>query len=162
MVKKELDAMYDFNGRYLCPIEKQYLPHLKKWRNLQIDVLRQLRPLTDADQEKWFENLQIDQKQVIFSLLIFDKNSKQPTLIGYCGLTNIDLKNRVAEVSFLVDPDRAADEKTYYDDFLSVLTMLSRYGFEELGLNKLFTETFAFRVTHMQILDEFGLKRYGV
>jgi RimJ/RimL family protein N-acetyltransferase len=162
MSKKELSALYEFNERYLCPMEKEYLPLLKKWRNLQIDILRQFRPLTDADQEKWFETLQNDSKQVLFAILTVDRTSKQQKFIGYCGLTNIDLKNHIGEISFLVNPDRTENEKLYREDFISVLTMLSRYGFGELGLNKLFTETFSFRKAHIKILDAFGFKRDGV
>lgn len=143
-------------------MEQEYLPILKKWRNLEIQILRQFRPLTDYDQEKWFASLQCDKSQVIFGILTHDDNSSEPTFIGYCGITNIDLKNRVGEISFLVSPERVDNEKLYRTDFLSILSMLSRYGFEELNLNKLFTETFAFRTTHMKILEEFGFKQEGV
>lgn len=162
MVKKEIGALYEFNGRYLCPMEKSYLRNLKKWRNLQINVLRQFTPLTDCDQETWFESLQNDSRRVIFAILTCEENLKEPTFIGYCGITNIDFKNERGEISFLLDPDRATNEKLYREDFLSILEMLSRYSFEELNLNKLFTETFSFREFHIKILEEFDFKREGV
>jgi RimJ/RimL family protein N-acetyltransferase len=161
LVKNEVDVLSEFNGRYLCPMEKGFLQTLKRWRNLQINVLRQFKPLTDCDQERWFESLQHDSKQVIFGIITFEESLKKPTFIGYCGITNIDFKDKRGEISFLVDPHRTTNEKMYRDDFLSVLEMLSRYGFEELNLNKLFTETFSFRDSHIKILEEFGFKREG-
>jgi len=160
--KSKIDALHEFNGRYLCPLEKSYLPKLKKWRNLQIQVIRQFKPLTDYDQEKWFEKLSEDESQILFGIIILDEESEEEVLIGYCGITNIDLKNRRGEISFLVSPDRANDEKLYKEDFLSTLYMLCRYGFEELNLNKLFTETFSFRKKHLDTLEQFGFNRDGI
>ena len=162
MKKSKTGALYESNGRYLYPMEKKFLPKLKKWRNLQIKVLRQFKPLTNYDQEKWFESLYQNQNQVSFGIITFNEKYGKDVLIGYCGITNIDFKNRRGEISFLVDPDRANDEKLYREDFLSVLHMLCKYGFEELNLNKLFTETFSFRKKHIEILEEFGFKSNGI
>ena len=161
MKKSKIGVLYEFNERCLCPLERQFLPKLKKWRNLQIKVLRQFKLLTDYDQEKWFENLSEDEHQLIFGIITFDEKREKEVLIGYCGITNIDFKNRRGEISFLVDPDRVKDEKLYREDFLSVLYMLCKCGFEELNLNKLFTETFSFRKNHLRILEEFGFKSDG-
>jgi len=162
MKKSKIDALHEFNGRYLCPLEKKFLTQLKKWRNLQIKVLRQFKPLTEYDQEKWFEKLSEDERQALFGIIIFDEKSEKEMFIGYCGITNIDFRNRRGEISFLVDPDRVNDKKIYREDFLSVLHMLCKYGFEELNLNKLFTETFSFRTKHIEILEEFGFKSDGI
>ncbi len=160
-MKTKTDALYESNGRYLCPLEEDHLAKIKKWRNSQIRVLRQFEPLTDQDQEKWFEKISEDSKQVLFGITILDDKEKNP-LIGYCGVTNIDFRNRRGEISFMIDPERATDEKLYREDFLAVLHMLSKYGFEELNLNKLFTETFSFRKKHAKILEEFGFKLDGI
>ncbi|MFX0163355.1 MAG: GNAT family N-acetyltransferase [Candidatus Hodarchaeota archaeon] len=162
MKRSKIKALYEFNGRYLCPIEKEFLPKLKEWRNLQIKLLRQFKPLTSYDQEKWFEKLSEDENQVLFGIVTVGEKGEKKALIGYCGITNIDFKNRRGEISFLVGPDRADDEKLYREDFLSTLYMLCKYGFEELNLNKLFTETFSFRKNHLKILEEFGFNRDGI
>ena len=162
MEKKKTGALYKFNGRYLLPIEREFLPQLKQWRNSQIKVLRQFKPLTNYDQEKWFENLSEDEHQVMFGITTFDEKCQKEVLIGYCGITNIDFKNRRGEISFLADPGRVKDEKLYREDLLSVLYMLCKYGFEELNLNKLFTETFSFRKNNIKILEDFGFKCDGI
>lgn len=162
MKKSKIKAFYEFNGRYLCPIEKEFLPKLKEWRNLQIKLLRQFKPLTSYDQEKWFEKLSEDENQVLFGIVTLSEKGEKKVLIGYCGITYIDFKNRRGEISFLVDSDRVNDEKLYKEDFLSTLYMLCKYGFEELNLNKLFTETFSFRKSTIEILEEFGFNRDGI
>ncbi|MDY6894123.1 MAG: GNAT family protein [Thermotogota bacterium] len=156
----EVESICNFNKRYLCSLSKEHLSKLKDWRNSQMDVLRQFEPLTDYDQEKWFQQISEDDTQVIFSIMVPDEQNNL-ILIGYCGITNIDFKNRRGEISFLVSPARAQDERLYREDFLSVLNMICKYGFNEINLNKLFTETFAFREYHIKILEEFGFHSDG-
>ncbi len=152
--------IYRFDGRGLCPLKKEHCDKIKEFRNLQIDVLRQQEPLTDHNQDKWFQKISTDEKQVIFSIMLHEENNSR--FIGYCGITNIDFKNRRGEISFLVDPIRVNKKEVYRADFISVLYMLCTYGFEELCLHKLFTETYAFREHHMNILGEFGFHLDGV
>jgi len=147
--------------RCLFPLEKEFLPKLKEWRNAQIEVLRQLKPLTDYDQEKWFQQISEDDKQVLFVIMVSEQKQKKMKLIGYCGIVSIDYKNRRGEISFLVEPGRASDNFLYKKDFLSVLYMLCEYGFGALNLNKIYTETFSFRKKHLSILEEFGFHLDG-
>lgn len=154
-------SIANFNKRYLYPLSKEHLSKLKDWRNSQMNVLRQWKPLTEFNQEKWFQQISDDNTQVIFAIMSSDEQNKM-SFIGYCGITNIDFKNRRAEISFLVNPIRAQDKKLYREDFLSVLYMLCQYGFERINLNKLFTETFAFREYHIKILEEFGFHLDGI
>jgi len=149
----------NFNERSFSFLKKQYLCRLKQWRNEQMDVLRQNRPLTDADQKKWFKCMQTDKSQAVFSILAEDRPKLQ--FIGYCGLTNIDYVNRRGEISFLLDPLRVKEKALYRADFISALYVLCRYGFEKLNLHKIYAETYIFRGWHIKILDEFGLKRGG-
>ena len=122
-------------------------------------ILRQYAPLTDFQQKRWFGCLKGDKNQVLFALMA--ERPSKTNFIGYCGITNIDFKNRRGEISFLVDPARVARKDVYRRDFLAALTMLCRYGFVELNLNRIFTETYDFRKEHIKILEEFGFKREG-
>lgn len=154
-------VLSNFNERSFCSMRREYLEDIKNWRNAQMEVLRQWKPLTEHDQKKWFELISTDDKQIIFAILgpsLPGSKEASGGLIGYCGITNLDTKNRRGEISFLVDPERVKDEKIYRDDFLSALYMLCRYAFESIDLNKLFTETYVFREYHIGILEEFGLK----
>ncbi len=126
-----------------------------------MDILRQQRLLTDRDQEEWFHRIKNDPSQAIFSLMLPNEQGVMK-LIGYCGITNIDHKNRRGEISFIVDPARVKNEKLYREDLLSVLYILCCYGFESLNLHKLYAETFAFRKYHIKVLEEFGLRCGGI
>ena len=160
MEEFEIGEVCEFNKRYLYPLSKEHLSKLKAWRNSQMDILRQWKPLTEYNQEKWFQKISQDNTQVIFAIMI--KKEKNMQLIGYCGITNIDFINRWGEISFLADPIRTQDEELYREDFISVLYMLCQYGFEKINLNKLFTETFSFRKNHIKILEDFGFHLDGI
>ncbi len=126
-----------------------------------MDVLRQWKPLTEYNQEKWFQQISEDDTQIVFSIMVLDEQNNM-NFIGYCGITNIDFKNRQGEISFLVEPSRVQDKELYREDFLSTLYVLCQYGFGEINLHMLFTETFAFRKDHIKILEDFGFHLDGI
>jgi len=156
---KEIEGniLLEYKNRVLRPLERKNLKKLMDFRNQQMDILRQNRPLNENDQEKWFEKISKDKTQIMFEILLKDDDD----FIGCCGLTYIDYDNHRAELSFIVDPVRARDDKLYKEDFIAVLKMLCKYGFEEINLNKIFTETYEFRKKHIKILESFGLKYEG-
>jgi RimJ/RimL family protein N-acetyltransferase len=156
---KKNSPIDECNSRCLVLFEKRFLASIKDWRNAQMPVLRQRDLLTDSDQEEWYKKISGDQSQLIFGLSLRDKNKM--THIGYCGITNIDVQNSRGEISFLVDPKRAADEKTYEADMLAALAMLCKYAFATLRLHKLFADTFSFRKKHTAILEKFGFNLDG-
>jgi RimJ/RimL family protein N-acetyltransferase len=159
MAKYNNNFLYEYNNLYLYALEKEHLSKLKEWRNSQIRILRQYKFLTDFHQKEWYFHLKDSKNQILFALMA--SKSQKTEFIGYCGITNIDFKNRRGEISFLVNPKRASQEKIYEKDILSVLYLLCRYGFEELNLNKVFTETFNFRKEHIKNIENFGFRKEG-
>ena len=159
MKTEKIKFSYNYNNRFLGPLEEKHLPFLKEWRNAQMDILRQYVLLTDSHQKRWYSHLKEDKNQSLFSLIF--STPKKMELIGYCGITNMDFKNRRGEISFLVNPLRSKQGKIYKDDFEAVLKMLCKYGFEKLNLNKIFTETVEFRKEHIRIIENFGFKKEG-
>lgn len=160
MKNQKIKFFYKYNNRYLYPLEKTYLPKLKEWRNAQVRALRQFKPLTDFHQKRWYAHLKEDEKQTLFALM--EGGSSKPRLIGYCGIVYLDWKNKRGELTFMADPARAEKKERYKRDFLAFLNMICRYGFEELGLNKLYSETFEFRKNHIKMLKEFGFQTDGI
>jgi RimJ/RimL family protein N-acetyltransferase len=124
-------------------------------------VLRQAEPLTAAQQEGYFQRVvlplfeQEQPGQLLFSLL------HKGELIAYGGLVHISWPDGRAEVSFLVEPGRATDPKTYRQDFLAHLRLLGQVAFEGLKFNRLFTETYDIRPAHVAILEEAGFRLEG-
>ena len=159
MLKKKQNKVSMYNDRYLYPLEKKYIFELKEWRNAQMKVLRQFEPLSDSHQEKWYFSLKDDKSQVLFALMAGEV--QKPKFIGYCGITNIDFRNKKGEISFLVEPKRALKKEIYKKDFWAALYMLCEYGFENVSLNRIFADTYEFRKEHIRILENFGFYKEG-
>ena len=145
----------------LVPIRYDDREPIRAWRNAQLAVLRQAQPLTADQQEAYFQRVvlplfeQEKPGQLLFSLLHHDE------LIAYGGLVHISWPDLRAEVSFLVDPTRAAEPATYRQDFLAHLRLLGQAAFEGLNFNRLFTETYDIRPAHVAILEEAGFRLEG-
>ncbi|MBJ6109870.1 GNAT family N-acetyltransferase [Hymenobacter sp. BT523] len=154
-------ADYRWNDYQLIPIRYEDRESIRAWRNAQLPVLRQAAPLTAEQQEAYFQRVVLplfEQErpgQLLFSLLHAGQ------LIAYGGLVHISWPDLRAEVSFLVDPVRAADAATYRQDFLAHLRLLGRVAFEGLKFNRLFTETYDIRPAHVAILEEAGFRLEG-
>jgi 2-polyprenyl-3-methyl-5-hydroxy-6-metoxy-1,4-benzoquinol methylase/RimJ/RimL family protein N-acetyltransferase len=155
------EEKYVLNDYALVALRKQDIYQIKEWRNVQIDVLRQKRLLTDAVQENYYQSAilptyrQPFPRQILFSIL------RNEVCIGYGGLVNISWEDRRAEISFLVDHLRASNEAQYEGDFTNYLTLIKRIAFEELDLNRLFLETYDIRSKHIRIIENSGFSLEG-
>lgn len=140
----------------LRPIHKEDMESIRGWRNAQMKVLRQESRLSVSDQERyWNETLlpsfnDPQPEQVLFGFL---ENGK---LIGYGGITHIDWKSKAGEVSFLLDPVFQKDEDVYRSRFREFLALIKTAAFDNLGLFRLFTETYDIRPGHIAELETSG------
>ena len=117
--------------------------NIMKWRNEQIYHLRQSKPLTDEDQNKYFNtvvNKLFDQdrpNQLLFSFM------KDNTCIGYGGLVNINWIDKNAELSFIMDTEL---EKEFFSiNWKVFLQLIEQVAFIELNFHKIFTFAFDLR-----------------
>ncbi|WP_201981854.1 GNAT family N-acetyltransferase [Hymenobacter rubidus] len=154
-------AEYRWNNYQLIPIRYEDREPIRAWRNAQLQVLRQAEPLTAEQQDAYFQRVvlplfeQEKPGQLLFSLL------HNGELIAYGGLVHLSWPDLRAEVSFLVDPARAADAATYRQDFRAYLRLLGQVAFEGLKFNRLFTETYDIRPAHVAILEAAGFRLEG-
>ncbi|MDO7847269.1 GNAT family N-acetyltransferase [Hymenobacter sp. M29] len=154
-------AEYRWQNYHLVPIRYEDREPIRAWRNAQLEVLRQAAPLTAEQQDTYFQRVVLplfDQEkpgQLLFSLL------HRGELVAYGGLVYLSWQDKRAEVSFLVEPARAADAATYRQDFLAHLRLLGQVAFEGLKFNRLFTETYDIRPAHVAILEESGFRLEG-
>lgn len=131
---------------------------IRKWRNAQIDILRQQHPLTEEQQEQYYTNVvtalfpQKMPPQILFSFL------KDDNCIGYGGIVHIDWVARRGEISFLINPDLMPNYPTIFNRFY---TLIQHVAFHDLKFHRLFTETFAFRTDHMALIEKLGFKLEG-
>ena len=145
----------------LVPIRYEDREPIRAWRNAQLEVLRQAEPLSAEQQDGYFQRVvlplfeQEKPGQLLFSLLHHGE------LVAYGGLVHISWSDARAEVSFLVDPTRAADAATYRQDFRAHLRLLGQVAFEGLKFNRLFTETYDIRPAHVALLEEAGFRLEG-
>lgn len=134
---------------------------IMRWRNEQMDVLRQNRVLTPSDQQRYFEEVvkpTFHMKHPPQALVSFIHGTR---CIGYGGITNIDWVSKRGEVSFLLDTERINNEISYEREFTIFLSLLKKLAFENMHLNRLFTETFDFRKHHISILEKNGFQLEG-
>ncbi len=153
---------FSLNSYEVIPIREKDMEDVRIWRNAQINVLRQKDIITKSDQQEYYEKKikplfkEDNPLQLLFSFL---ENTK---LIGYGGLVNISWIDKRAEMSFLLDNNRAKDKRQYEKDMTNFIQIIKQLVFVELNFNRLFTETYSFREYHISILEKSGYKKEGV
>ena len=143
-------------------IQESEIELIRKWRNAQLEVLRQASPIDPENQlryfqeQVWSEEQKEKPKQILRS--IYDEN----LMIGYGGLTNISWHNRRAEVSFLLNPDYTKQKRIFKIYFAEFLEIVCRLAFDTLLLNRLCTETYSFRSDIIKTMELNGFVLEGI
>ena len=125
----------------LRAVEKSDLGLLRDWRNIESfrRNFREVRELSLADQEQWFDSL-LNSKQNNFMFIIVDLSSNEA--IGACGLLYTNWIIRSADFSFYIGRDESYIDK---DGFAQEsASLLIQYGFNNLNLNKIWMELYEF------------------
>ncbi len=149
------------NGKLtaLAAVEKSDLQQLMDWRNNPAlrQYFREYREINSAAQERWFEQKVMgDANTIMFAVRKLGTNQ----LIGCCGLVAINWLARFGDLSLYIGKDGAyIDEEGYAKD--ACLTLLN-YGFNELGLNKVWTEVYEFDHKKKGLCEETGFHLDGV
>ena len=132
------------SGKYsIVPLRMEDRYEIMKWRNEQIYHLRQQKPLTREDQDKYFETtvsnlFQKEQPdQILFSYLEND------ICIGYGGLVHINWIDKNAEISFIINTQLEEDNFEFH--WSSFLKLLEELAFHELQFHKLYVYAFDLR-----------------
>lgn len=144
----------------LVPIRYEDRMLIMKWRNEQIYHLRQTKPLTEADQENYFNNIvsrlfeQEKPEQILFSYLEND------VCIGYGGLVHINWIDKNAEISFIINTEL---ERNFFKKHWSIyLDLLEQVTFNELKLHKLYTYAFDLRPHLYEVTETKGYEKEAV
>ncbi|MBQ9400106.1 MAG: GNAT family N-acetyltransferase [Bacteroidales bacterium] len=141
----------------IVPLRYEDRFSIMKWRNAQIYHLRQTRPLTEEDQQRYFDEVVaglFDEPrpgQILFSYL------EKGVCIGYGGLVHINWTDRNAEISFIMDTALEADH--FAEHWSNWLTMLRQVAFDDLGLHKIYTYAFDLRPHLYPVLEANGFRR---
>lgn len=143
----------------LAAVEREDLAILRDWRN-NTDFrkhFREYRELNMVNQERWFtEKVQSDPTTMMFSI----RDLKNNELLGCCGFVYINWVHRHADLSLYIGWNNAyIDENGYAEDACLVLF---RYGFNELNLNKIWTEIYSFDEKKKALYDKLGFHQDGL
>lgn len=154
---------YESGPLAVIPVREADMELIRVWRNEQMRVLRQSQPLSPEDQRRYFRDVVLptfEQPQppmLLFTYLLEDRP------VGYGGLVHIDWENRRAEISFLLETARSREDADgeYARLFSCFLDFMKHIAFDELGLNRLYTETFDIRPLHVRVLEKNGFRPEG-
>lgn len=140
---------------------KDALP-IMRWRNAQIDALRQSAPLGAEEQLRYFREVVMPTFAMERPPMVILAYLLEGQLIGYGGLVHLDWEAKRGEVSFLLDPARTEDKHFYGQEMGIFLTLLKRLAFHQLELNRLTTEAYGNRTWHVQAIEANGFKLEGI
>ena len=149
-------------GKYsLSPLRKRDIQKIRKWRNEQINVLRQKIPLTKEIQLKYYINtvkksFYKNKPDIVLFSFLHDRNC-----IGYGGLVHMNWNSKTGEISFITNTIRTKSKSIYQKDFSIFLKLIFKISFDYMSLNKLTTETFDIRPWTIEVLENHGFKREG-
>ena len=141
----------------IVPLRYEDRFSIMMWRNEQIYHLRQARPLTEDDQQRYFDNVvsklydNPKPDQILFSYL------EKGVCIGYGGLVHINWIDHNGEISFIMDTQLEAEH--FAEHWSNYLTMLKAVAFDDLGLHKIYTYAFDLRPHLYTMLEANGYKR---
>jgi len=139
----------------LRAIELEDLPLLKKWRNELRHFFREYRLITDAHQLEWYNSIQDDKRFIHYAIDVWDGEDWR--LIGSCNWSNIDWVSRHAEVGrYIGDPEYRG--KGYG---LKMTIELHRIAFQDLDMNTVRGEVWAYNTYNINFLRKFGYKEVG-
>ncbi len=151
MIKSQNIALHPVNAEDLAP--------LLEWRNNPDfrKFFREYRELNMRQQELWFEEKVIkDDTTLMFAI----KRNKDRLLLGCCGFVYINWVQRHADLSLYIGwQDSYIDDTGYAEESCSALV---DYGFNELGLNKVWTEIYEFDEKKRKLYERMGFHRDGI
>lgn len=144
---------------YLEAIEPEDLVKMREWRNKPDyrKYFREYRELNSQMQQNWYQTKVInDPSTIMFSIKLLDRNE----LIGCCGFCYINWVNRNSDLSLYIGwRDTYIDSEGYAKECCE---LLFDYGFNELGLKKIWTEIYEFDSLKYQLYCGLGFKRDGI
>ena len=145
---------FEFGDNKIVPIRYEDRLEIMNWRNEQMYHLRQPKPLSEANQDRYYKTEVLllfseDQpNQILFSYL------ENNICIGYGGLVHINWIDKNAEISFVMNTEL---EKDYFSKHWTIfLYLVELVAFKELNLNKLFTYAFDIRPHLYEIIENSG------
>ena len=149
--------MIEGNYVNLRSLEVDDLEILKKWRNNKVNRIhtREFRLLNMVNQKHWFNSIHKDNPP---KFIMFGVADKQKKLIGVCGLTYIDWKNRHCEISIIIFKKNWQKSKQAKDTVL----LLTDHAFGELNMHRLWVEIFDTIPENIEFFESMNFVKEGI
>lgn len=112
------------------------------------------QPISTMMQEKWIE--QYENTNTTMRWMIELNNG---ITLGMIMLTNIDWKNRIAEISIKTNP---YEKKRLKGDTKNASYAVIKYAFEELGLHRLESSILKYNIFSIKATESFGFRLEGI
>ncbi|MFO1285630.1 MAG: GNAT family protein [Rubrivivax sp.] len=147
----------------LRAIESHDLPQLLAWRNdpRLRRYFREVRELNLAQQRQWFET-RVNNDPATRMFAIVERGCSgghnAGRLLGACGLCYIDWVNRTADFSLYIGADDLYIDERFAPD--AAVAMID-YGFDELGLHRLWSEIYSFDAPKQRLFAALGFALDG-
>lgn len=153
----KLQIMIEGQHVNLRALEETDLNTLKKWRNDEKNRIhtREYRLLSMINQKNWFESIH---KENPPKVIMFGVVSKNGAMIGVCGITYIDWKNRHAEISIILSLKDWQKTKEAKD----TVNLLLNYGFGELNMHRLWVEIFTIIPQNIKLFEQLHFTKEGM
>lgn len=143
----------------LTAIEKSDLKQLMDWRNNEDfrKYFREYQEINSDMQESWFSDKILgDPTTMMFSIRRLEDN----VLLGCCGFDYISWIHRHADLSLFIGWNESYIDNVGYAE--EACQLLFKYGFDELGLHKIWTEIYDFDDQKWLLYKSLGFKQDGM
>lgn len=145
----------------LVPLHLEDMELIRRWRNEQVQILRQQHQITKEEQLRYWKETLLPLAALKHPPQILFAIEDEGTFIGYCGLTNIDWSSSRCELSFLLDTAISEQGAEFRNVFSLCLQLLEYVAFKEMRLHRFVAEVFAFRKGVIAFLKSFGFSEEG-
>lgn len=147
--------MYSLNKISFTQVMTSDSDKLFKWINDPelVHFNSTFSPVDDLSHAEWFDRIRKDKSVRIFSI----RKNENNELIGTCQLHSINLLHRTAELQIRIgETDQL--EKGFGTD---AVKLLLKFGFNELGLNRIFLRVFDSNERAIRVYEKAGMKIEG-
>jgi RimJ/RimL family protein N-acetyltransferase len=153
----QIEMIYGKRVR-LCGVEKTDVSKSYEWINDPEvnDGLAVYLPMSLTDEEQWFENAS-KREQAERPLAIEARQGDGWTLIGNCGVFNIEWTHRAAELGIMIG-DKSVWNKGYGTE---TMELLLQHGFETLNLNRIYLRVYSTNPRAMRVYEKVGFVMEG-
>jgi RimJ/RimL family protein N-acetyltransferase len=145
----------------LRAVEPEDLSQMREWRN-RADFrryFREYREINATTQERWYEREVLgNDKTLMFAV----EETSTREMVGVCGLCYVNWVNRHADLSLYIGKGDVYIDTAAGGYAWDALDVLFEYGFNQLNLNKVWSEIYASDEKKHQLFARYGFSQEGI